>query len=297
MKSMYEVCMPVVAAAFAFATVTAFAQSSPEVQQDRAQLKADEAALQRQIKQLAADEAKLKANKASGKMSALSKDEYAVYRAEQSLKGGKEVTADDKAVAMQIQADKAALQRQLKRLAIAEAQLKAAKGAGKMSAESKDSKAVADDKQVVKGAREVIAAGKPGSLQMAADKATLQRALARLEVDEAKLKADKAAGKTSAESQDSYKVYQARRAVKGGKENLEDAEATTLQMASDKASLQRQFKRLELAEARKAANDTSGKMASESKDSMKVHKSQQAVDATKKQIAIDKADLKADQKK
>ena len=230
-------------------------------------------------------------------MSAVSKDAYAVYQAEQAVKGAKGATADDKAVSLQMKADKAALQRQLKRLAVAEARLKADKASGKMAAESKDSKAITRDKQAVKGAKEAIAAGEAGSLQMKSDKATLQRALTRLEADEAKLKADKASGKMAAESKDSIKVYQARQAVKGGKENVDDADAASMQMASDKAALQRQLKRLELAEARLTADKAAGKMAAESKDSIKVYRDEQNIKATTKQIAADKADLKADQKK
>ena len=48
------------------------------------------------------------------------------------------------------------------------------------------------DRQFVKGEKTDIAADKTGSLQMKADKTALQRALKRLEGDEATLKSDTA---------------------------------------------------------------------------------------------------------
>lgn len=297
MKAIKKIRLPALVAAFAFASITAFAQPTLEIKQDAVQLQSDKDALQRQLKRLATDEARLKSDTASGRMSAMSKDAYEVYKAEQAIKGGKKVIAADKEAAPQMKADKAALQRQLKRLELAEARLKADKASGKMAAESKDSMKVYKDKQAVKGAAQAVVDGEAGSLQMKSDMATLQRALTRLDADEAKLKADKASGKMSAMSEDAYKVYKAKQAVKGGKENIADDEAVSMQMKADKAALQRQLKRLELAEATLKADKASGKMAAESKDSIKVYKNEQNIKATTKQIAADKAELKAEQKK
>ncbi len=157
MKSIYKVFFSAVAAALAFAAVTAIAQPSQAVKEDQLQLKSDKAALQRQIKRLDADMARLKADTKEGKMSAESKDAYEVYRAKQAIKGEKKDIADDKAASLQMESDKAALQRQIKRLEAAEARLKADTKEGKMAAESKDSERVYKDKQAVKGEKKDIA--------------------------------------------------------------------------------------------------------------------------------------------
>lgn len=169
MKSLSNLWSPVIAAAFIFAGVAVAAEPSTAVKEDQAQLASDRVALQRLIKRLEADETKLKADKASGKM----------------------------------------------------------------AAESKDSAKVFEDQQAVKGAKGAIAADKPGSLQMASDKATLQRALARLDSDQATLKADKASGKMAAESKDSAQVYKDQQAVKGEKKNI----------ATDKTNLKADLKK------------------------------------------------------
>jgi hypothetical protein len=160
MKSIYKALLSVVVAAFVFTAVAAMAQPSLAVKEDQAQLKADKAALQRQIKRLEADEARLKSDTAEGRMSAESKDAYEVYKAKQAVKGEKQDIAADNAVSLQMKADKAALQRQIKRLEAAEARLKENTKEGRMSAESKDSEKVYEDKQNVKGLKKDIAADK-----------------------------------------------------------------------------------------------------------------------------------------
>ena len=159
MKSIYKGCSPALAAAFAFAAITAFAQPVT-VKEDASQLKSDKAALQRQIKRIEADEARLKSDTASGRMSAESKDAYAVYQDWQAVKGEKKDIAADKAASLQMKSDKAALHRQIKRLESAEARLKADKAEGKMAAESKDSERVYKDQQAIKGEKKDIAADK-----------------------------------------------------------------------------------------------------------------------------------------
>lgn len=157
-KSIYKVCIPALAAAFAFAAVTATARPSLAVKEDAAQLKSDKAALERQIKRLDADEARLKSDTASGRMSAESKDAYEVYQDRQAVKGEKKDIAVDKVASLQMKSDKAALHRQIKRLEAAEARLKADKAEGKMAAESKDSERVYKDQQAIKGEKKDIAA-------------------------------------------------------------------------------------------------------------------------------------------
>jgi hypothetical protein len=131
--------------------------------------------------------------------------------------------------AAQLNSDKTALQRALKRLEIDEAKLKSDMASGRMSAESKDAMKVYTGGQFVKGEKTDIAADKTGSLQMKADKTASQRALKRLEGDEATLKSDTASGRMSAESKDAMKVYTDGQFVKGEKTDI----------AADKAKVAR----------------------------------------------------------
>lgn len=159
MKSIFKACLPAAAAAaFAFTAVTATAASSIAVKEDAAQLQSDKAALQRQLKRLEADEATLKSDTASGRMTAESKDAYAVYTAKKAVTGEERDIAADKNASLQMKADKAALHRQIKRLEVAEAKLKADTAEGKMAAESKDAEKVYKDQQAMKGEKKGIAA-------------------------------------------------------------------------------------------------------------------------------------------
>ena len=160
MKSIFKAFVTAIAAAFAFVAVTAIAQPTAAVKENAAQLKSDKAALQRQLKRLEADEARLKADTASGKMSAESKDAYEVYKGKEAIKGEKKDIAADKEAPLQMQSDKAALERQIKRLEAAEARLKADTKEGKMAAESKDAEKVYKDQQGMKGDQKDVAADK-----------------------------------------------------------------------------------------------------------------------------------------
>ena len=102
LQALKKACVLAVAAAFTFTTGTAFAQPSPAVKEDQAQLTSDKAALHRELEQLEADEAALKSDTASGRMSAESKDAYEVYLDRQAVKGEKKVIAADK---VRLQAD------------------------------------------------------------------------------------------------------------------------------------------------------------------------------------------------
>lgn len=94
-KSINKACVLAVAAAFAFATGTAFAQS-PAVKEDHAQLKADQSALAREKAQMEAAEKTLKADTRSGKMAAESKDAEKVYKDSQYLRDErKDIAADN----------------------------------------------------------------------------------------------------------------------------------------------------------------------------------------------------------
>jgi hypothetical protein len=159
MKSMHRASVIAVAAAFAFATGAAFAESFA-VKEDAAQLKSDKAALQRELARLGADEARLKLDTASGRMSAESVDAYAVYKAQEAIKGEKKDIAADKAGSLQMKADKAAMRRQVKQLETAEARLKSDTMSGRMAAESNDSETVYKDRQAIKAEEKQIVADK-----------------------------------------------------------------------------------------------------------------------------------------
>lgn len=131
-----------------------------QLKEDMAQLQADKDALQRQIRRLAADEATLRADSASGRMTAESKDAYAVYLDKQAVAGERRDIAADRKASLQMKADKTALQRQLKRLEVAERRLKADTAEGKMAAMSKDSERVYWDRQGVKAEEHQVAADK-----------------------------------------------------------------------------------------------------------------------------------------
>ena len=165
MKSTYKAFLPMVAAVLALGAVSAAAQTTLPVKEDRAQLASDKSALQRQITRLEADEARLEFDTNSGRMSAESKDSYEVYRARHAVKAEEKQIAADKTAAfqmkaakLQMKADKAALHRQVRRLELAEARLKADTREGKMAAESKDSTRVYQDGRIIKGEKKDIAA-------------------------------------------------------------------------------------------------------------------------------------------
>jgi cell division protein FtsB len=148
-KSIPPVHLLATAAVLVSAVASAAIPFSP-VRQDAAQLQADEAALQRQVKRLESDHATLEADTASGRMSATSEDAYQVYSATKAVSGEKKDIAADEPGSLQLKADKAALDRELRRLDAAEARLKADTAEGKMAAESADSERVYQDRQALK---------------------------------------------------------------------------------------------------------------------------------------------------
>jgi hypothetical protein len=141
-----------------------------------------------------------------------------------------------------------------------------------------------------------FSAAKEDAAQLQSDKAALQRQLNRLDADEARLKSDTASGRMSAESKDAYQVYTGKQAIEGRKKDLAADKKGSMQMKADKAALQRQIKRLDVAEARLKGDTEAGKMTSMSKDSEKVFKDRQAVEGEKKAMATDSLKIKADKK-
>ena len=101
----------------------------------------------------------------------------------------------------------------------------------------------------------------------------------------------------SAESEDAFAVYQSRKSVTGESRQLGIDQEGSLQMKSDKDALRRRFKRLELAEARLKADTSEGKMAAESREGEKVFRDKVGVNGEKKATAIEKSNMKADERK
>lgn len=159
-KTIYKACLPLISAVFAFSAVTAFAYSSPLVKGDQAQLASDKASLQREITRLDANDASLNADSASGKMSAESKDAFAVYKDQQYVAGAKKDIAADKPGTLQMKSDKTALHRETRQLKVAEATLKTDTREGKMAAESPDAERVYRDRQAIIGQLKDIDADK-----------------------------------------------------------------------------------------------------------------------------------------
>jgi len=158
-KRVGQFYLPVVAVVLAAASFTVAARPAP-LKEDMMQLKADKQALQRQIKRLEVDEAQLKSDTASGRMSAESKDGYVVYLAKNAIRGEKKDIAHDKAASPQMKEDKDALHRKIKQLKLAEMRLKTDTAEGKMSAMSPDAESVYKDRQGVKAEKRQITADK-----------------------------------------------------------------------------------------------------------------------------------------
>lgn len=127
---------------------------------DVAQLKADQAALQRQIKRLQADQRQLQSDRAHGKMAAVSKDEYSVIKASRAIAGTARMLPTDLSNPQQLQADEAALKRQVKRLDAALKTLQDDTEGGKMAAMSKDAEKVYKDRQAYAAEKAMIASDK-----------------------------------------------------------------------------------------------------------------------------------------
>lgn len=156
--------LPAVAAALALASLTAAAQPAAAVKQDALQLKADQEALQDELRQLKADEAKLESDAASGRMSATSSDSYEVYLDRRAIAGEKKDIARDRPGSLQMKTDREALDRQVAQLRLDEKHLKSDAAEGRLAATSPDAQRVDDDRRAVKAER----------IQIAADRARLR---------------------------------------------------------------------------------------------------------------------------
>lgn len=156
--------LPAVAAALALASLTAAAQPAAAVKQDALQLKADQEALQDELRQLKADEAKLESDAASGRMSATSSDSYEVYLDRRAIAGEKKDIARDRPGSLQMKTDREALDRQVAQLRLDEKHLKSDAAEGRLAATSPDAQRVYDDRRAIKAER----------IQIAADRARLQ---------------------------------------------------------------------------------------------------------------------------
>lgn len=134
--------------------------TSLQIREEAAQMKADQSALQRQAGRLQSDQAILQADRASGKMSAVSGDGYTVYQASTAVKGEADAIANDLTNPLQLRADAAALKREVGRLEAAIDRLDADTAAGRMAAMSPDGEKVFKDRQAVAAEQKVVASDK-----------------------------------------------------------------------------------------------------------------------------------------
>lgn len=125
-----------------------------------------------------------------------------------------------KAEKAQLKADEHALLGEEKTLKADEAKTKADRAAGRMAAQSPDAERVYKDQQAIKDEKQVIAADKPGTLKLKADKAALGIEEKLLAGDKASLRADRAEGKMAAQSSDAESVYKDQQAAKGEKSDI-----------------------------------------------------------------------------
>jgi hypothetical protein len=114
----------------------------------------------------------------------------------------------------QLKADEASLSWDRTQLQSDRKSQQADQRSGKLSAMSNDALLVYQDKQAIKGEEKVIAADKPGSLQMKMDQAALQRERGQLSTDDKVFAADTHSGKMAAMSEDEETVYRDEQAIK-----------------------------------------------------------------------------------
>lgn len=120
----------------------------------------------------------------------------------------------------QLKADDNALAREEAQLRADRDTLTADTRSGRMSAMSEDSEKIYKDRQYIEGQEKDIARDKPGSLQMKSDREALQLEERQLAFDQMTQRADARAGRMSAISDDSERVYRDRQAVKAQEKQI-----------------------------------------------------------------------------
>ena len=137
---------------------------------------------------------------------------------------------------------------------------------------------------------------KEAKAQLTADEAALSAEERQLKADEAKLKADRAAGRLAGMSPDALKVYKDQQAINEETKVIALDEPRSLQWKADRAALRIEEKLLAADKATLRADKIDGKMAAQSEDSERAYQDQQSINGERKDIASDRAMLKAARK-
>ena len=132
--------------------------------------------------------------------------------------------------------------------------------------------------------------------QLRSDEAALSTEQRQLRADEARLKADRAAGRLAGMSPDALKVYKDQKAIKEETKVIALDDPRSLQWKADKAALRIEEKLLAADKATLRADKIDGKMAAQSEDSEKAYQDLQSINGEKKDIAADRAKLRAARK-
>ena len=152
-ESSTKACLLAAALALALAAGAAVAKPFSLVDQDKAQIRADEHMLSAAQAKLHSDVATLRADTKEGRMAAESKDAERVYLDPQGIKGERKDITADKSGSVQMKEDETALAREEHKLDTDTKNLKADTEEGKMAAQSKDAERVYKDRQAINGAR------------------------------------------------------------------------------------------------------------------------------------------------
>lgn len=148
--------MIAIASTLALMPALASAQVTPR-QEDHAQLKADQAALQGERAQLKSDTATLRAGKAKGQMAAESRDTLRIHNDRQDIRSKTKDLAADTARPQRRQADRAELTADQAKLKTDQRQRHFDKLHGRMAATSPDAEKVYRDQQAIRGQEKAIA--------------------------------------------------------------------------------------------------------------------------------------------
>lgn len=134
-------------------------------------------------------------------------------------------------------------------------------------------------------------------LQLHQDEATLASEQRQLMRDEQTLRSDTRAGRMAAKSPDAERIQHDRQVIAAEMHSIRADAPGSQQAKADEATLARDRAQLARDRATLVADARSGRMAAESKDAEAIYQDRQAIQGEKKDIAIDRAHLRADEKK
>jgi len=141
---------------FALGSMAASAATTA-MQDDSAQLKADQYSVVREDAKAAKDETRLHKDKQEGRMAAQSKDSMRVYHDQQNLKGIKKDIASDHPASAQLKEDHKFQNAEQAKLKTDAHRLTRDRKEGRMAAVSPDAEKVYQDKQAIKGQEKAVA--------------------------------------------------------------------------------------------------------------------------------------------